>query len=593
MNNNFLNINSYTEAVNLALQGNEDGFNYLYQKTYYDKYYIVLKYMKNEQDAQDVLQDAYVKAWGKLVELSDPEKFSSWMSRICATTALNALQKKSPMVFSDLENEDEEGNVDFYDVADDGVTIQPERAYTTQETQDMVRDLLDSLSDEQRFCILMYYIEGLNTREIAESLGCTESTVRSRLSYGRNALRKQCEELQKKGYQLYSVAPIPMLLYLLRTEAAAYGATGVASGSAVVAIGTAGMPASVGATGTAGMPVSVGAVGTSSAVEAGAAGTNMPANMVLIAGKTAKTISAKLVATMAVLAVALGVGIGGIAYAIHNANEKKNNNNSEETITTELSVTTDITAEANEDDTLPSTQDNTVIDDNTVDNQENSNDVLSIIYGQDLFSTFTANVVSTVDDGTYGDDPDGPKATIRYFDITDICTGYEMVGTLTIKNGISWDKYWENVNSAIENYEHQVIEEDKGTYIAYTNRYTGDSVSFSNLGKTYTITEYVLDDNGRGTCTLIDETGETIVIANDLALSAGSKYYSLGEDIVYENICLFVPYETECEDIINRICNEGAGNNDVEIEKYAIKLDENGVISEIRSYFKLGPYVED
>ena len=58
-----------------------------------------------------------------------------------------------------------------------------------------------------------------NIREIAATLGCSENTVKSRLNYGRQNLKKKAEELQKKGYKLYSVAPLPLFLYLLRSQA--------------------------------------------------------------------------------------------------------------------------------------------------------------------------------------------------------------------------------------------------------------------------------------------------------------------------------------------------------------------------------------
>ena len=103
------------------------------------------------------------------------------------------------------------------DLEEDAVEAQPELAISRKETKELVRELIGSLSDEQRICVLLFYLEGQSVREIAEALDCSENTVKSRLNYGRKAIRKQVEQLQKRGY-LLGAAPMPLLLRLLRNE---------------------------------------------------------------------------------------------------------------------------------------------------------------------------------------------------------------------------------------------------------------------------------------------------------------------------------------------------------------------------------------
>lgn len=226
---------NYTEAVNLALAGEERGYGFLYANTYKSKYYLALQYMKNEEAAQDVLQDAYIKAFSKLNTLQDAEKFPSWFGMIVANTAKNALAKNNPMLFSDITVDGEEVSFE-YQIEDDSLETQPETAYTRKETQELVHHLIESLSEEQRVCILMFHIEGASIHEIAETLNCSENTVKSRLNYGRKNLKVKAEELQKKGYKLYGLAPLPLLLYLLRAEESYLSADGtLARGGSVVA----------------------------------------------------------------------------------------------------------------------------------------------------------------------------------------------------------------------------------------------------------------------------------------------------------------------------------------------------------------------
>lgn len=205
----------YKEAVQLARAGDGRGFECLYESTYQSKYYLALQYMKQKEAAEDVLQDAYVRAFTRLDTLEAPERFPAWLGQIVANTAKNALAKNQPLLFADVAEEME----DFAELmADEGVASQPELAYTMEETRALVHELLDALSDEQRLCMLMFHLEGASIKEIAQTLGCSENTVKSRLNYGRKNLKAKAEELQKKGYTLYNIAPLPLLLLLLRGD---------------------------------------------------------------------------------------------------------------------------------------------------------------------------------------------------------------------------------------------------------------------------------------------------------------------------------------------------------------------------------------
>lgn len=217
---------NYTEAVKLALEGRQDGFNALYESTYQSKYYLALKYMQNEESAKDVLQDSYIKAFSNLDALDDPEKFSSWLGVIVANTAKNELKKQNLVFFADVAADPGEEYENM--VEDENIQNQPEAAFLQKESLHLVRELIDSLSAEQRMCILMFHMERQSIREIADALGCSENTVKSRLKYGRKNIKLKAEELQKKGYRIFTVA---LLVPLLESEEKALAAQGVFDGA--------------------------------------------------------------------------------------------------------------------------------------------------------------------------------------------------------------------------------------------------------------------------------------------------------------------------------------------------------------------------
>ena len=217
----------YKSIVEQAKQNPQQGFTVLYNNTYKEMKYLALKLVKNETDADDVLQEAYIKAWKNLYSLQQPERFQSWMSSIVVNTAKNHLKKKNPYLFSQLQSEDD-GTAFEYQIADESIENHPELAYSRKETAEMVNMLLDSLDDEQRICVLMRYQGDTKIKDIAAQLGISENTVKSRLRYANKNMNAKAEEMKKKGYRFYGFAPLPLLILLLRGEMKMYSAGGVA-----------------------------------------------------------------------------------------------------------------------------------------------------------------------------------------------------------------------------------------------------------------------------------------------------------------------------------------------------------------------------
>lgn len=220
------------KLVEKAQTGDEQAFSVLYQQTYDRNYYIVYKMIQNEQDVQDILQDSYVKIFTHLKEYEyrSPGGFAAWTARIATNTALSYLRQKKPMLFSEMEREAEEGGMEL-DWEDRSMEFKPEAAFEKKETAMIVQELLGKLSEEQRICILMFYLQEMSIKEIASEFGCSENTIKSRLNYGRKNIQKQGESLKKRGVLLYNMAPFPLLLYLLKQEQPA------AMGKAVVFAG--------------------------------------------------------------------------------------------------------------------------------------------------------------------------------------------------------------------------------------------------------------------------------------------------------------------------------------------------------------------
>lgn len=210
-----------TEAVILVQNGDNAGFDVIYDSLKNKKLGLIRKYIMDDELAIDVLQESFITAWKKIKTLDNPESFEAWFSQICVRTAINALEQKKhkalDMTISFPENEEDSDDYELYDLNTSSWENTPELAYTETEIRELAYELINSLSDDQRFVVLMKDIEGMTTREIADILGCPEGTVKSRHRAGIKKLTEKAEELKKKGYKIF-VLPLALLLGVLKKE---------------------------------------------------------------------------------------------------------------------------------------------------------------------------------------------------------------------------------------------------------------------------------------------------------------------------------------------------------------------------------------
>lgn len=209
---------SVKQLVEQALQNDHEAFSQLYYQTYDRNYYLVLKLVKNEQDTEDILQDVYIKILKNLskYQYKGESSFASWTSAIASNTALDFLRKKRPTLFSELSEEEE----NLFDTADESIEFQPEQRYDQKETSEIVSMILSELSEEQRICIILFYLQNLSIKEIAAQCHCSENTIKSRLNYGRRKIRGQADTLKKYGIHVGQASMLGVLVYFVQNDMA-------------------------------------------------------------------------------------------------------------------------------------------------------------------------------------------------------------------------------------------------------------------------------------------------------------------------------------------------------------------------------------
>jgi len=298
--------------VNRIKNNDKAAYVEFYDYTYKVAYSIAYNMMKNEEDTLDILQDSYVAAYNKIGTLQQPEKAASWFNMIVANKCRDYLKKKKPTLFNEIDTDDFE----FEDTLEnENNEFVPEEAIDYSETKRLMQQILEDLPEDQKLCTLMFYYEDLTVREIAESLECSENTVKSRLNYARKKIKEEVLALEKKGTKLYGIAPIPFIVWMLKGTESTYAATaslygsiiaevnaGAAAGTAVTG-STAATSSAVGTSGSAGTAASAGASATGSTGAAAAKGI-----AAVLAGK-------KIAAGIIALVVLVGGVAGGITVS--------------------------------------------------------------------------------------------------------------------------------------------------------------------------------------------------------------------------------------------------------------------------------------
>ena len=146
---------------------------------------IAFKFVKEIQLAEDISQEAFIKAYRSIDSFREESAFYTWLYRITANTAKNYLVSKGRRKESSISEMSISENEDFYELP---TNDSPEQILMAQSLKDTIYDALSGLPEDTRTALSLREFEGLNYEEIAEIMNCPVGTVRSRIFRGREAL---------------------------------------------------------------------------------------------------------------------------------------------------------------------------------------------------------------------------------------------------------------------------------------------------------------------------------------------------------------------------------------------------------------------
>lgn len=191
-------------------------FEQLYTEHYKSVYYTCYKYLQNEEDAKDMAQNVFIKAFDRIDSLKETNSFKSWISRIAANECINELKKSNRLKLEELTATNADG--ESFEYLEDESQKNPEELMVEDDVRDILLDIINRLPQDQQIAVHLYYYQDMTVKEISKIFNCSEQTTRNRLGYARKNIKKEIDKLEDKGVQLRSISLLPFLYLLFQAE---------------------------------------------------------------------------------------------------------------------------------------------------------------------------------------------------------------------------------------------------------------------------------------------------------------------------------------------------------------------------------------
>lgn len=182
--------------VKRVQEGDVAAFDFLVNKYRERLFSIIYNLTSNREDAADLVQDSFIKAFSSMGRFQGKSSFFTWLYRIGVNTALSHLKRHRFRRFFSLENiNDEASSSEIVEAL--SVKTKTEKGAILNELQERLNEALQKLSPKHRTVVVLFEIEGLSHQEISAIMGCSVGTVRSRLHYAKQQLQAYLKDYLK------------------------------------------------------------------------------------------------------------------------------------------------------------------------------------------------------------------------------------------------------------------------------------------------------------------------------------------------------------------------------------------------------------
>ena len=179
-----------SRLAQLARSGDRQAFRELVDLYKSKIYHLAYRMLGNAHEAEDVVQETFLRVYTNLGRYDPAQKFSTWIYRIGTNLCIDNLRKRKRKMSLDANMFDSEGT-DGYDMLPAGEEELPETKLVISETQRQVREAIDRLPDQYKTIVILRYLHDMSLQEISEVLDMPVTTIKTRLHRGREYLRSR------------------------------------------------------------------------------------------------------------------------------------------------------------------------------------------------------------------------------------------------------------------------------------------------------------------------------------------------------------------------------------------------------------------
>ncbi|WP_075980361.1 RNA polymerase sigma factor SigW [Bacillus massilinigeriensis] len=177
------------KRIKQVLKGDQNAFEEIVEIYKGKVYQLCYRMLGNSHEAEDIAQEAFIRAYVNIKSFNISMKFSTWLYRIATNLCIDRIRKKKPDFYLDAEVAGTEGLTMYSQIAAD--TSLPEEDVESMELQETIQKEISKLPEKYRSVIVLKYIDELSLNEISEILNLPLGTVKTRIHRGREALRHQ------------------------------------------------------------------------------------------------------------------------------------------------------------------------------------------------------------------------------------------------------------------------------------------------------------------------------------------------------------------------------------------------------------------
>lgn len=182
-------ITSTEDLVARCRQGDQRAQLAIYQRYYKAMYNTSLRIVRDPTEAEDLMQEAFLKAFTRIDSYREEASFGAWLKKIVVNFSLSALKKGSRLILSEYNDQLNDG-------PEDHQGIDQEESFQNREVQRLIRTL-DSLKENDRLILNLHLIEGYDHQEICQIMNLSYANCRTTISRAKKRLRKKLQQHEK------------------------------------------------------------------------------------------------------------------------------------------------------------------------------------------------------------------------------------------------------------------------------------------------------------------------------------------------------------------------------------------------------------